>query len=251
MRFAIILLVIANVLLFVAGGGLSAGGPAQPAGDGNELSPERIRIISRSEPPSIPPASPAPSVGANGVTPATGSSGSSAGLAASSVAVADVACLVWPELAVAQVSRIASASQANGVLLTRETMVTESTRWWVHIPPLASGKAGAEKKSAELRRLGIKRFTVIEEEGEGENRYAISFGRFDSEPDARKVLDNLRKKNVRSAQITSQGAGDGRERVIARGPAVSLEALRLALPDTAPETCPPSASAAPPPAPKP
>ena len=240
MRFAIILFVIANVMLFVAGGGMHGGPVPQAPGETAELSPERIRIVSRSEPPAglataSPPAVPvAPAVAVVPVVPV--------------IPVAVLSCLAWAELSPGQVSQVVAASEANGVLLTRETVVAETTRWWVHIPPLAGGKAGAEKKVAELRRLGIKRFSVVEDDGE--HRYAISFGRFGAEADARKVLDSLRKKNVRSAQIMAVGAADGRERVIARGPVSSLEAIRLVLPESAPAACDVSAPATPPAAPK-
>jgi hypothetical protein len=211
MRVTIYLLAFANLILFALAGGLNGGDSrAAPHLPANELSPDRIVIVSRGEPPPVTRAASAKPAEAH-------------------------ACLAWPDISRAQGDRIALAAEGGGVLLTRETTVAETSRWWVRIPSANGGKAAVDKKAAELRKLGIKRFTVVE--GEGESSYVISFGRFDSEAEAQKVLDGLRQKTVRSAKVVEEGAGDGRERLLARGPADRVEALRAAIEGVLAETC--------------
>jgi hypothetical protein len=211
MRVAIYLLAFANLILFALAGGLN-GGESRPASQSplNELSPDRISIVSRGEPPL-------------------------AKAAASAKPPDAQACLLWPDLSRAQGDRMALAVEGGGVLLTRETTVVETVRWAIRIPPAKGGKAGADKKSAELKKLGVKRFTV--EAAEDESTYTISFGRFDSEAEAQKVLEGLRQKTVRSAKLVEEGAGDGRERLLARGPAERVEALRTLIEGANPEVC--------------
>jgi hypothetical protein len=219
MRVTIYLLAFANLILFALAGGLN-GGESRPVPQAplNELSPDRIAIVSRGEPPPVTKA-------AAGVKPPEAQ-----------------ACLAWPDLLRNQGDRIALAAEGGGVLLTRETTVAETVRWLVRIASTNGGKAGADKKSAELKKLGIKRFTV--ELGDSEGSYTITFGRFDSEAEAQKALDGLRQKTVRSAKLVEEGAGDGRERLLARGPADRVEALRTLVEGAKPEVCDVAESAA-------
>lgn len=211
MRFAIYFLAFVNVVLLVLATGVTQSPHERSGGEAGELSPGRIRIVSRGDPPPAPVepiavASPPPAVATAGEPPA---------------------CAEWRDLTHAQADRLALASEASGILLTREVTSLDSSRWWVHIPPSPNGRAGAEKKLAELRKLGVKRFSLVEDAGE--HRYAISFGRFNVETEAQKTLDALRQKGVRSARLVVEAAGDGRERLIARGPGESIAALRNAL----------------------
>lgn len=212
MRLAIYLLVFVNLLLFALAGGLS-GGPAEPAGEAalKELSPGRIRIVSRDEAPAV------------------------AAPVAASPAAAPMQCVEWRALTRQQADRVALASEGSGALLTREVTVPESSRWWLFIQPLAGGKAGVDKKVAELRKLGIRRFAVVEDEGE--HHYAISFGHFAAEAEAQKALDALRQKGVRSARLLEQGVGDGRESLTLRASAEAVEALRASLAEVQPQDC--------------
>ncbi len=68
--------------------------------------------------------------------------------------------------------------------------------WWVFIPPQASHDAAA-RKVAELRQLGIADTFLVQERGEWEN--AISLGIFRNEDGAKRFLDLLRGKGVRTA----------------------------------------------------
>ncbi|MBK7137123.1 MAG: SPOR domain-containing protein [Rhodocyclales bacterium] len=90
----------------------------------------------------------------------------------------------------------------------------EPKSWWVHIPPLPNS-AQADKKAAELSRLGIKDFYVVREGGP--NQYAISLGLYKSEESANNYLNALLKKGVKSARIQVREAPGDKSVVEIRG----------------------------------
>lgn len=92
-------------------------------------------------------------------------------------------------------ARVASLSLGNR--LSQRT-VDEPSRHIVFIPPLGS-KEGADKKAAELKKLGIKDFYVIQDASEF--KWGISLGIFRSEEAARGHLAALNQKGVRSARV--------------------------------------------------
>lgn len=210
MRALIYLLVLGNLLLFALASGWFAHSPADPADAAGKsaLSPDRIRIVSRGDPPPVVvPPSPPPAA----------------------------ACLEWPEISRSQADRIAQASEASGVLIARQESAAATHAWWVSIPASPSRKAGAEKKAAELKKLGIRKFSIIQEEGP--NQYALSFGVFSSEQEAQALISRLRQKGVRSAQMTQQVAAEARERVVLHGPVDRLAAFRTLLTEAVAKDC--------------
>jgi hypothetical protein len=96
----------------------------------------------------------------------------------------------------------------------------------VHIPSQGS-KEGADRKVAELRRLGVEDLFIVQDAGP--NQFAISLGLFRNEPAAGRHLALLREKGVRSAQIATRG-GSG-VKVEVRGPSDSLATLASDLSD--------------------
>lgn len=74
--------------------------------------------------------------------------------------------------------------------------------WLVNIPP-QGGKDAAERKSAELRNLGISDFYVLQ--GDSPLKWAISLGVFKTESGAQARLAQLNKQGVRTARITPRG----------------------------------------------
>ena len=84
----------------------------------------------------------------------------------------------------------------------------------MHIPPLPNS-AQADKKAAELSRLGIKDFYVVREGGP--NQYAISLGLYKSEESANNYLNALLKKGVKSARIQVREAPGDKSVVEIRG----------------------------------
>jgi hypothetical protein len=76
--------------------------------------------------------------------------------------------------------------------------VQEAARHMVFIPSLGS-KEGADKKSNELRHLGVKDFYIMQEGTEF--KWGISLGIFKTEEVARAHLASLNQKGVRSAKL--------------------------------------------------
>jgi hypothetical protein len=76
--------------------------------------------------------------------------------------------------------------------------VDETAGFWVFLPPQATRQA-ANRKVAELRKLGVGEFFVVQDDAE--LRYAISLGVFKSREAARSRLAELRAKGVRTARV--------------------------------------------------
>lgn len=109
------------------------------------------------------------------------------------------ACQEWGAFAVADVAR---AELALGPLALGERLAQrrtdESAGWWVFMPPQGN-RAGAQKKSAELKSLGIDDYFVVQDDGP--TRWALSLGVFRTEDAAKGRLEALKAKGVRSAQV--------------------------------------------------
>ena len=76
--------------------------------------------------------------------------------------------------------------------------VDDTANWWVFMPP-QGGREGAQKKVAELKRLGIEELFVLQDDPKAP--FAISLGVFRSEESARNRLEQLRERGVRTAQV--------------------------------------------------
>ena len=83
-----------------------------------------------------------------------------------------------------------------------DVQAQDVTSWLVNIPP-SGGKEGAERKSAELRELGLTDFYILNVDSPLKN--AISLGVFKTEAGAQAMLARLNKQGVRSARITPRG----------------------------------------------
>lgn len=96
--------------------------------------------------------------------------------------------------------------------------LAEPRLYLVVIAELAN-KAAAEKKAAELTRLGItNQETVALEDG----RHEIVLGRFPDEAAARELLAGFTKKGLKSARVDSRDQPPLKAGVEARGPAAGL-----------------------------
>ncbi len=107
------------------------------------------------------------------------------------------ACIEWSPFPPDELARArtAVADLAFGERLYLAP-VSVMAGWWVFIPPQTSHDAAARKVS-ELRQLGIADTFLVQERGEWEN--AISLGIFRNEDGARRFLDVLHGKGVRTA----------------------------------------------------
>ena len=75
----------------------------------------------------------------------------------------------------------------------------EVASYWVFIPPLRSRQA-ASQKAAELKKLGIEDFFIVQEDAKF--RYAISLGVFKTSEAAQARLAELKTKGVRTARVS-------------------------------------------------
>jgi hypothetical protein len=111
--------------------------------------------------------------------------------------------------------------------------------YWVHIPPLANA-AAAERKTAELRKLGITDYEVRLDEGPA--RFAISLGLFSTEQAAVDFLQGLGKRGVKSARIEVREKAPQPATLTVSGPGgpleKSLSAALASLPGAKAGACP-------------
>jgi hypothetical protein len=70
--------------------------------------------------------------------------------------------------------------------------------YWVHIPP-RNTREEAERKTAELRKLGVEAYSLVETDDQWNN--AISMGMLRNPDAARRLLIELKMKGVRSVTI--------------------------------------------------
>lgn len=110
------------------------------------------------------------------------------------------ACLEWGSFSASELAK-AEARLKTMEFSNRPSRqpVQETASTMVYIPPLGS-KAAAERKAAELTRLGINDFFIIQDNSGG-LRWGISLGIFKSEEAAKQWLASLISQGVRSAKL--------------------------------------------------
>jgi hypothetical protein len=111
-----------------------------------------------------------------------------------------IACLEWGSFTIADApaaAKVVGSLGLGGQLSERRTEETAS--WWVFIPAQSDGRAGALRKTRELRALGVEDYFIVQDEGP--TRWAISLGVFRTEAGAKSRLEALQAKKVRSAEI--------------------------------------------------
>jgi len=151
-------------------------------------------------------------------------------------------CLSMNELPVAEVARVEGLLADKWVAFKAvRTVVEASASYWVYIPPLES-KAEVDKKTAELKKLNVPEFYVVQESGP--NNRAISLGLFSSKEAATARLDVLRAKGIKSAKVAERNGKPTSVSLDIHGPEAQADALRLALADLLPESKPVACKAA-------
>jgi hypothetical protein len=112
---------------------------------------------------------------------------------------APLACVEWGSFGAQEAARAGERLEplALGARLA-QFRGEETASWWVFIPPQPN-RAAAQKKAAELKKLGVDDYFVVQEEGK--LRWALSLGVFRTEEAARARLEALRARGVRSAQV--------------------------------------------------
>lgn len=212
MRALVFLLVAANLAFFAwTHGYLGETESPDAARFGQQLAAEKLRILARDAPP-------APRE------------------TASAKAAVDT-CLSFGGLATAEADAVEALLGERFSALRRSRQVTPATAsWWVYLPPLAS-KTAAERKAAELKKLGVPEHFVVQDAGP--NRFAISLGIFSGEQAAVERLAAVRAKGVKSAKAAPRGV-ERPEQIAVEigGPEALVEAARAALASAQPNAKP-------------
>ncbi|MFA7279516.1 MAG: hypothetical protein WC100_05430 [Sterolibacterium sp.] len=96
---------------------------------------------------------------------------------------------------------------------------TPSYLYWVFIPPQPN-KFMADRKLFELKSLAVTNAAMIQDEGQ--DKYAISLGLFETEQLASVYLQDLQKRGVKSAKLQTRENLLDKAQLEARGPAEIL-----------------------------
>jgi hypothetical protein len=188
-----------------------------------EINPKSIRLLAGPELAGLPVLKPKPV--AEAPAPGLAAAGS---------------CLEWGGFSVAEAPRAEKALEpfALGARLSQRRS-EETAGWWVFIPPQGNRPA-AQKKTAELKALGIDDYFILQEESS--MRWAVSLGVFSNEEAAKTRLEALRAKGVRSAQTGERDTQVTKIWLQVRGADAALLAklkeFAKALPGTETRDCP-------------
>lgn len=218
LRVLFLLLVAANLAFFAWQRFMAPADPAlDPQPMAQQLEPGRLRIVPAQELAQIAaapatgaaqakPAAPAPEAGV-AAKPAPDSSAAAKpapepalpAKPASPPEPAPLACVEWGSFSPQEATRAGERLEplALGARLA-QFRGEESAVWWVFIPPQAN-RATAQKKAAELKKLGVDDYFVVQDNGK--LRWSLSLGVFRTEEAARARLEALRARGVRSAQV--------------------------------------------------
>ena len=136
-------------------------------------------------------------------------------------------CLEWGSFADIDLPKVQTA--LNGLAVgesVRTIEITVPAGYWLYLPPRKS-KADMDKKIAELKVLGITEYSPVLEAGPW--RYAVSLGMFRNEDGAKKQLDVLQKKGVRSARLGERTQPEARTAFVIGNPSAGQTAKLEAL----------------------
>lgn len=204
--------------------------PSAPIAKATEINPEKIKVLSQKEIEALPKKA----VEAPPAAKAAPQADTAAPVNTATPAPAVSACFEW---GVFSASNLASAQSAVAKLNLQTTVKEQNTqqasRFWVYEPPLKTA-AAAQAKAAELKALGIGELFVVQEP---KWKNAISFGIFEDEQLATKLLNELRAKGVKDAVKTLRNQGRGHSSLrfnnLAVNQIVSLKQLKSEFPEAA------------------
>lgn len=212
LKFLLGLLAVINFALLASNAGILGAGNSdghEPRRMANQLNAQRIVLV---DPVLTGSAATRPAATGGASASASGATESAAlpGVPAPALAVSTTAAAAGPALACIEIGNFDAAeairfeplatSLAPGNQLSRRS-VQEVERYIVYIPPLAD-KESADRKGAELRRLGVDDFFVFNDNSD--LRFGISLGIFKSAEAAAQHLATLGRKGVRSAKIAAR-----------------------------------------------
>lgn len=214
MRVLVFLLILFNLLFFsYTQGYLGAEDHPDALRSQLQVKPELLRVVSRGESPAetetkVVEVVPAPAEPPPPEEPVA------------EVQTESPGCIVFSDLLPDSASRLSTEAREAGLKVTSQN---ETRGWWVFIPPQLDKKA-ADKKAAELQRLGVTDFFVVT--SEKGPKFSISLGVFSTEDGAQKRLEQLKGQGVRSAQVGQRRAEGGKQTLRIEGQAETVETLR-------------------------
>lgn len=221
MKLLVFLLALANLLFFAAAEGYFGRSDNPDAiRMQKQITPENIQVAGRGEPPAAVEKNAKPAEPAKAAAP-------EAPKEAAAPQPTD-ACLAWSGLATKDADRLSAllAEKFDDFKQARRITPAGSSAWWVFIPP-QSAKPDVDKKAAELKKLGINDFFVVQDAGP--NHWAISLGIFSAESGAKARLNSLKEKGVRSAKLGPRNHQEAVHSLEARGPAGRTQAVQVAV----------------------
>jgi hypothetical protein len=203
MRILFLLLLAANLVFFAWMRFMAPPDPAlDPQPMAQQLDPGKLRIVTDAELAQItaapPPAAPGVAPGKPAAPPPPEPAPAPA-KPAPPPEPAPFACVEWGGFSLQDAPRAEQRLEplALGPRLA-QFRGEEAAAWWVFIPPQPN-RAAAQKKAAELKKLGVEDYFVVQEEGK--LRWALSLGVFRTEEAARARFEALRARGVRSGQV--------------------------------------------------
>jgi hypothetical protein len=214
MRILVFLLVFANLSFFAWAHGYLGSGETVALRAGEPLNANRIRIVSRDQPPQE-----------------HGEESPSLPLA---VPQHKEVCFTLSEVPQGEADTIERLFAEKLPIFKLSRTLMTGTAYWVLIPALKTRRE-AENRVAELKALGVKEYYIMPE-GDG---FAISLGLFSTQWAAESTLAVLRGKKVRTAQLLERPRKMAQIEI--RGPealsAKMHQALAQAWPQGTPEIC--------------
>ena len=159
--------------------------PGKPEIKLTEIHPDKIKILSQSEIDALPKkADPVPTPEPQPVT----------------------ACFEWGTFSDTSLLNAEKALQKLAIQVTAKKQDTaQPKRYWVYRAPSKTA-AEAQKKASEFKALGVADIFVVQEE---KWKNAISFGTFEDEQLAEKLVRELREKGIKNVEKILRTNGNG------------------------------------------
>lgn len=187
MRTALLLLFIANVVLF-GYARLDRAAQSEAGRLSAQIQPERIRVLSSQQVAALGPGKVA--------------------------ALPDV-CVEWGPFA--EADRVRAQADIEplqlGRLVTQRPVVADPI-WWVNTGPVAS-RSAADKRAGELRLLNIDDLSVVDA---GKGQFTVSLGMFRTEAAANARVEALATRGVAGTRVESRQTGAAQAMLVVRDP---------------------------------
>ena len=185
-----------------------------------QLAPEKIAILPFKEEDKTKAREPAPITAASQSEAAT--SEPSSGNQSTPVASTSQACVALAGLNADLVRQAQEQAAKLGNAVTTRESGLGAVSYWVNIPP-NGGKDGAEKRSETLKQDGIEDYFIVRDPGA--NQYAISLGLYRAEELAKRRVEALAKKGIKTARISVRDTSGNNARLEITGPNESVSRL--------------------------